>query len=370
MPVHSTLRREDTHYPPYTEGVPGYMKAMDDDPVRDTQYREAIQQAIKHKLAQGYTTVRVFEVGIGHQKWMQYIVETQPKVHYIGIECNETLLEKAEEWLEEWRKANRGDKHPHYLVKSLPPFLHCPIENGTVDILLSELLGSTTTSESAAHYLKPFMKCLKPDGIVIPCETKQYLTSVCNVDLANQHQIPHTGVLYFKELDRKGVKRCAVSQRKLIRLEEFSPSGVGVKEPRATFHIRPPVDGDIRPSIDSNTPPQVDGFLLEWEALLYKGEAPHTEDIVLYHTKTQLPDRTHCQHWPFLYALCVPDDIPKFKFNSEKLVCQIFKIDKGRPVVTIDAEQVEREKNQPATEKATEVHILQPRKKQKTTPVV
>ena len=141
-------------YTPAAEGIPQYFLPMLDDRDRNLKYHAAITAAIRQFKAEQRRPPRVLDVGVGTGMLSAICLEAGC-ASVTGLDTNETMCHLADLHLGKLRSRGGGSFQ----------VVHCPggkapawFAGRRFDMLVSEILGTLTTSESMLKYLTKYAR--------------------------------------------------------------------------------------------------------------------------------------------------------------------------------------------------------------------
>ena len=168
----STAKRSGT-YNPAEHGLAKYFLSMLDDKDRNVQYGEAIEKCIKEFETKEQRKPRVLDIGIG-TGMLSSLCLLHGAAHVTGVDVNSTMVGLARASLKALDPG--GKRHKVLLVRPGPSAL--PPEE-RFDMVVSEILGTLTTSESMFKYVSIYRHHLNTFGAdhkvyAVPQQTTQY----------------------------------------------------------------------------------------------------------------------------------------------------------------------------------------------------
>jgi hypothetical protein len=168
----STAKRSGT-YNPAEHGLAKYFLSMLDDKDRNVKYGEAIEKCIKEFETKEQRKPRVLDIGIG-TGMLSSLCLLHGAAHVTGVDVNSTMVGLARASLKALDPG--GKRHKVLLVRPGPSAL--PPEE-RFDMVVSEILGTLTTSESMFKYVSIYRHHLNTFGAdhkvyAVPQQTTQY----------------------------------------------------------------------------------------------------------------------------------------------------------------------------------------------------
>jgi hypothetical protein len=168
----STAKRSGT-YNPAEHGLAKYFLSMLDDKDRNVKYGEAIKKCIEEFETKEQRKPRVLDIGIG-TGMLSSLCLLHGAAHVTGVDVNSTMVGLARASLKALDPT--GKQHKVLLVRPGPSAL--PPEE-RFDMVVSEILGTLTTSESMFKYVSIYRHHLNTFGAdhkvyAVPQQTTQY----------------------------------------------------------------------------------------------------------------------------------------------------------------------------------------------------
>jgi SAM-dependent methyltransferase len=168
-------------YIPADSGFPKYFFGMLDDKDRNSKYSDAIKACIEEFIKKEGREPTVLDIGIGTGMLSCLCIKHGAK-HVTGVDTNPTMFTLAKRALAEVDPT--GKKYKVKLVGVGPSQLD---ESEEFDMIVSEILGTLTTSESMFKYVSAYLGHLKIFGggdegeervYVVPRTTTQFFSVV------------------------------------------------------------------------------------------------------------------------------------------------------------------------------------------------
>ena len=167
-------------YVPANNGFAKYFFAMLDDKDRNSKYSDAIKACIQEFIAKEGREPTVLDIGIGTGMLSCLCIKHGAK-HVTGVDTNSTMFTLAKRSLAEVDPT--GKKFTVKLVGVGPSQLD---KSKKFDMIVSEILGTLTTSESMYKYVSAYLGHLNVFGgdegeervYVVPRTTTQYFSVV------------------------------------------------------------------------------------------------------------------------------------------------------------------------------------------------
>ena len=163
-------------YKPASEGLSKYFMCMLDDEDRNSKYRAGIAACFAEFAAEnGGEMPTVLDIGVGTGMLSALCLEAGAK-HVTAVDCNETMCNLARRHLKELAQKSRFEVVQAHAGKP-PPFE----AERRFDVVVSEILGTLTTSESMCKYVSiyaPHIRRFGADGrkvYMVPRRTEQKL---------------------------------------------------------------------------------------------------------------------------------------------------------------------------------------------------
>lgn len=272
-----------------TSGRSSYFYAMLFDMDRAKLYREAIFNCIQKFHADHQRFPAVIDVGAGTGLLTFFVLESFQRLNATdfpdvqAIEVNETHLREAEDNI-----ANCADLRPEYKKKAsfrltrLARGEKVPADLQAFDMIVSELLGSFTTSENAFAYIGDYFKSDKrrKSGYVVPCETFQYVSVYCVQNIPSPARLAlENGI---REMANNG-RSCPTNDDGLaVQLDAYPLEMLLRKELLVENYSGPKAERRLTRSLEVSEfgraytlcgPDDVVLLSLEFEALLWPGVA-------------------------------------------------------------------------------------------------
>eukprot|EP00900_Chrysochromulina_parva_P022874 jgi/Chrpa1/521/Chrysochromulina_OHIO_Genome00012396-RA len=168
----STAKRSGT-YNPAEHGFAKYFLSMLDDKDRNVKYGEAIEKCIKEFETKEQRKPRVLDIGIG-TGMLSSLCLLHGAAHVTGVDVNSTMVGLARASL---KALDPGSKRHKVLLVRPGPSALPPEER--FDMVVSEILGTLTTSESMFKYVSIYRHHLNTFGAdhkvyAVPQQTTQY----------------------------------------------------------------------------------------------------------------------------------------------------------------------------------------------------
>ena len=149
-------------YKPASEGLSKYFMCMLDDEDRNSKYRTGIAACFAEFAAEnGGEMPTVLDIGVGTGMLSALCLEAGAK-HVTAVDCNETMCNLARRHLKELAQKSRFEVVQAHAGKP-PPFE----AERRFDVVVSEILGTLTTSESMCKYVSiyaPHIRRFGADG--------------------------------------------------------------------------------------------------------------------------------------------------------------------------------------------------------------
>lgn len=131
-------------YRPATHGLPVYFIPMTADSDRNERFELAIDETICEFKANEGRAPRVLDFGCG-SGMLTLIALQKGAAHVTGVDCNRDMLPMARELL---KNSGYQEDAQFNLLEGVPA------ADGSFDMLISEVIGTLTTSEGAYNYWK------------------------------------------------------------------------------------------------------------------------------------------------------------------------------------------------------------------------
>ena len=168
----STAKRSGT-YNPAEHGLAKYFLSMLDDKDRNVKYGEAIKKCIEEFETKEQRKPRVLDIGIG-TGMLSSLCLLHGAAHVTGVDVNSTMVGLARASL---RALDPGGRRHNVLLVRPGPSALPPEER--FDMVVSEILGTLTTSESMFKYVSIYRHHLNTFGAdhkvyAVPQQTTQY----------------------------------------------------------------------------------------------------------------------------------------------------------------------------------------------------
>jgi len=168
----SASKRSGT-YSPAEHGLAKYFLSMLDDQDRNVKYGEAIKKCIEEFETKEQRKPRVLDIGIG-TGMLSSLCLLHGAAHVTGVDVNSTMVGLARASL---RALDPGGRRHNVLLVRPGPSALPPEER--FDMVVSEILGTLTTSESMFKYVSIYRHHLNTFGAdhkvyAVPQQTTQY----------------------------------------------------------------------------------------------------------------------------------------------------------------------------------------------------
>ena len=164
-----------SNYKPAESGLSKYFFAMLDDADRNDKYSAAIKLCIAEFWAIEGHGPRVLDLGVGTGMLSALCLE-HGCAHVTGVDTNETMCGLANQAL-----AKISTRKSFQILHVQPGKIAPGLQGVMFDMVVSEILGTTTTSESMCKYLSFYANHIRTFGAeervyMVPQITRQFLS--------------------------------------------------------------------------------------------------------------------------------------------------------------------------------------------------
>lgn len=190
-------------------GVPHYFSSMLSDTDRARRYHDALAACLTEWRSKHTGDPTVLDLGVGTGLLSYLVLSLDSRARVLAVDTNRSALDLASKLI--------GQAHPHFLdrvtfVQTSPGEVPA-VAISSVDILVSEILGTLTVSEFAHVYIGLYMKKALRDP------SDPYVVPRCTIQYISIHEFP----------DMPPRMRCAIdtATKRAASVGLYCPTGEG-----------------------------------------------------------------------------------------------------------------------------------------------